>query len=105
MPEKAIKKHFRDEKFHTKKDPVFMTICEDEGCQLYGDFKDYIVLNYDNIVKILKKHEKSVDRIVFAKKIKGNKFSVLLCELTKGKRHSRMFWRKQKIQESISLKF
>ena len=68
MPEKAIKKHFRDEKFHTKKDPVFMIICEDEGCQLYGDFKDYIVLNYDNIVKILKKHEKSVDRINQGKK-------------------------------------
>ena len=47
-----------------------MQKCEDEGCQLNGDFKDYIILNYDNIVKICKKHEKSVDRIILAKKLR-----------------------------------
>lgn len=50
-----------------------MTTCEDEGCQLKGDFKDYIILNYGNIVKILKRHEKSVDRIVFAKRLRIKK--------------------------------
>lgn len=50
-----------------------MQKCEDEGCQLNGDFRDYIILNYDNIVKILKKHEKSVDRIIFCKKSQRQK--------------------------------
>ena len=86
MPEVFIEKHYSDKKFHSKKDPIFMQKCEDEGCQLNGDFRDYIILNYDNIVKILKKHEKSVDRIIFAKKVKGKKITVMLCELTKGKK-------------------
>ena len=34
----------------------------------------------------MKKHEKSVDRIIFARKVEGNKISVLLCELTTGKK-------------------
>ena len=61
-----------------------MQKCEDEGCQLKGNFKEYIILNYDNIVEILKRHEKSVDRIIFARKVNDKKLSVLLCELTMG---------------------
>lgn len=69
----SVFKDFEDKKIPYKKDPVFMTTCEDEGCQLKGDFKDYIILNYGNIVKILKRHEKSVDRIVFAKRLRIKK--------------------------------
>lgn len=86
MPEQSITKHFKDKKFHTKKKPVFMKNCYDKQCELKGNFKDFIILNYDNIVEILKKHEKSVDRIIFAKKVENKKVTVLLCELTTGKK-------------------
>ena len=59
-----------------------MTNCYDENCELKGNFEDFIILNYDNIVRILKKHEKSVDSIVFAKRVENKKVNVLLCELT-----------------------
>ena len=50
LPEVAIKKHFENKKFHTKKKPIFMSDCYDDGCKLNGDFKDYVILNGDNIV-------------------------------------------------------
>ena len=65
MPEVAIKKHFHDKKFHTKKNPVFMSDCNEDGCKLKGDFKDYVILNGDNIVICLKLNQKSVDSLYF----------------------------------------
>ena len=104
LPYESIAKHFEDAKFHTKKKPVFMTSCFDEGCELKGHFKEFIILNYDNIVEILKKHEKSVDRIVFAKKVQKNKVSVLLCELTTGKKKQREVLEKMKKSGEYILK-
>lgn len=96
LPEKSIENHFRDKKFHTKKNPVFMSNCYDNGCELKGNFNDYIILNGDNIVICLKRHEKSVDRIVFARKIENKKVIVLLCELTKGYKKSNEVLEKMK---------
>lgn len=52
------------------------------------EFQGFYYLNYDNIAEILNIPGKSVDRIVFAKKVKGKNISVLLCELTTGKKSS-----------------
>ena len=43
-------------------------------------------MNGDNIVRCLKVDEKSVDFIVFAKKIKNKKVEVVLCEVTTGRK-------------------
>lgn len=86
MPEKLIKEYFSQPQFKDKRFPVFESDCEDEGCKLNGNFKDYIVLNGDNIQTLLKRDEKSVDRILFLKKAPNKKVDVILCELTRGKK-------------------
>ena len=86
MLEKLIKEYYSHPQFKNKKYPVFENNCEDEGCELKGDFKDYIILNGDNIMTLLKKDEKSVDRILFLKKAPNKKVDVVLCELTRGKK-------------------
>ena len=86
VPEKLIKDYFSKHPFTNKRLPIIEFNCEDEGCRLNGDFEDYIILNGDNIKRSLKRDEKSVDKIIFLKKVPDKKVDVILCELTKGEK-------------------
>ena len=86
MLEDLIRQYFSKSQFNNKKFPIFETECEDEGCKLNGDFEDYIILNGDNIKILSGRDEKSVDRILFLKKVPNNKIDVILCELTAGEK-------------------
>lgn len=89
MLEEEITDYFSKPKFNNKKFPVFETDCEDEGCKLNYDFSDYIILNGDNIKNLLKRNEKSVDRIILLKEAPDKKVDIILCELTSGsKKHT-----------------
>jgi len=84
LPEQLIKEHFSKKPFKNCRFPIFMVDCEDEGCELTGDFEDYIILNGDNIKQCLQVDEKSVDRIVFLKRATNNRLTIILCELSDG---------------------
>ncbi len=84
--EELIKEYFTQSPFNDVRFPVFESDCEDEGCKLNGNFNDYIILNGDTIKKLLNKHEKSVDRIIFLKEAPDRRVDVILCELTSGEK-------------------
>lgn len=85
MPEEQIIKYYSQPRFINKNFPIFEDDCN-EGCELKGNFENCIILNGDNIKICLHLDEKSVDRIVFAKKAVDNKLDVILCELSDGKK-------------------
>ena len=85
MLEELIKDYFTQYPFNNQKFPIFETDCNDENCKLNGNFNKYIILNGDNIKKLLNKHEKSVDRIIL-KEVSTKEVDVILCELTSGKK-------------------
>ena len=86
MFEEKIYKYYSNSPFDNKKLPVISLECRDGGCKLNGNFDDSFILNGDNIVACLKSSKKSVDFILFAKKLSNDKIDVLLCELCDGKK-------------------
>lgn len=46
--------------------------CEDGGCELIGDFNNFIRLDEDNVMSSLKNNYKSVKRIIFLKIVPNN---------------------------------
>ena len=56
--------------------------CKEHNCVLKGNFKDYIILDGDDIKNNLLPGLKSVDCIIISKKpYNGNKIDVFICEL------------------------
>jgi len=86
LPEHLIKEYYSKNPFNNPKYPIFMDDCEDEGCELTGDFKDYVILNGDNIKQCLQLQEKSADRIVFLKRAPNNRLIIILCEICDGEK-------------------
>lgn len=86
MPEEIIRNYFNRQPFSDNKLSIFEHDCKNKGCELKGNFEDYIILNGDNIKRCLKINQKSVDRIIFTKKASNNKLDIILCELSGGKK-------------------
>lgn len=102
MLEEKLTNYFSQPPFDNEKFPIFENDCEDEGCKLNYDFKDYIILNGDNIKTLLNLEEKSVDRILLLKRAPDKKVDVILCELTSGaKKHTNVVEKIKKSGEYI----
>jgi len=100
LPEEIIRNYFNRQPFSDNKLSIFEHDCKDKGCELKGNFEDYIILNGDNIKRCLKINQKSVDRIIFTKKASNNKL-VFFVSYLEVRRDILMSLKKFDILESI----
>lgn len=75
-------KEYYTHKNNVSLDKIIKENCREHKCVLKGNYKEYIILDGDEIKNNLLPGLKSVDCIIISKKPKdGNKIDVILCEL------------------------
>ena len=80
-----LKKYYSDEN-NVPLDSIIKKKCDEGGCILNGDYREYIILDGDDIKDNLLPGLKSVDCIIISRKpYDGNKIDVFICELGKNK--------------------
>lgn len=76
-----LKKYYTHEN-NVSLDKIIKENCREHKCVLKGNYKDYIILDGDEIKDNLLPGLKSVDCIIISKKpYDGNKIDVIMCEL------------------------
>ena len=81
-----LKKYYTDEN-NIPLDKIIKENCKEHRCVLKGNYKDYIILDGDDIKDNLLLGLKSVDCIIISKKpYDGNRIDVIICELGGDKR-------------------
>ena len=81
-----LKKYYTDEN-NIPLNKIVKDKCKEHRCVLRGNYKDYIILDGDEIKDNLLKDFKSADCIIISREpYDGNKIDVIICELGRDKR-------------------